>query len=77
MATFLRYNRHSGRGGFPMPKVAAFFSVNEKLKLPEHRVHHNNSACPPARDMPSSERKPGTNGYRLCNGCARLNLLGM
>lgn len=54
-----------------MAKVAVFYSVNE-VKKPVHlRVHHNDNTCPPGRDIPQNERRPGTGGYRLCDDCAR------
>jgi hypothetical protein len=59
-----------------MSQVAPFYSINEVKKLPVHRVHHNNNACPPGRDIPAWERKPGTGNYRLCEDCARLNQQG-
>ena len=59
-----------------MPRVADFYSINEVKKPPANRVYHNNSACPPGRDIPAHERRSGTNGYRLCNDCAELNKLG-
>ena len=59
-----------------MPATAVFYSINEVKKQPANRVHHNNSACPPGRDIPQNERKPGTGGYRLCDDCARLNREG-
>ena len=59
-----------------MPIVPAFYSVNELKKLPAHRVHHNNSLCAPGRDIPASERRPGTGGYRLCDDCGDLNREG-
>ena len=56
-----------------MPKTAAFYSINEEKKPVAHRVHHNNSACIPGRDIPQSERRNGTGGYRLCDDCQKLN----
>jgi len=56
-----------------MPLTAPFYSVNEAQKAPILRVHHNNSACPPGRDIPAWERRQGTGGYRLCDDCDRLN----
>lgn len=59
-----------------MPPVAAFYSINEASKPPANRVHHNNSACPPGRDIPTHERMSGPGpglGYRLCDDCDRLN----
>ena len=59
-----------------MPKVAEFHSINEASKPADKRVHHNNGACPPGRDIPQSERSPGKGGYRLCDDCSRLNSQG-
>ena len=59
-----------------MVLTAAFYSVNEVLKPVNQRVHHNNNACPPGRDIPSWERKFGTGGYRLCEDCQRLTREG-
>ena len=56
-----------------MPSTAAFYSVNEIKKPPANRVHHNNSACPPGRDIPQLERKLGTGDHRLCDDCKKLN----
>jgi hypothetical protein len=46
-----------------------FHSINEVLKPVYKRVYHNNTACAPGRDVPSWERKLGTNNYRLCEVC--------
>jgi hypothetical protein len=59
-----------------MASVPAFYSVNEVQKAPQHRVYHNNNACPPGRDIPHHERRPGTGGHRLCEDCNRLNYQG-
>jgi hypothetical protein len=59
-----------------MPKVAAFYSVNETAKPAHNRVHHDNSACPPGRDIPANERRTGTGNYRLCDDCKKLNEQG-
>lgn len=56
-----------------MATVNPFHSVNEANKPAAERVHHNNNACAPGRDIPSWERRQGAGGYRLCNDCARLN----
>jgi len=56
-----------------MPRVPNFHSINEAKKPPANRVHHNNSACPPGRDIPQHERRDGDGGYRLCDDCQRLN----
>jgi hypothetical protein len=57
----------------PMPKVPEFYSINEVEKPLHNRVHHNNDACPPGRDIPQDERRPGTGGYLHCEDCQRLN----
>ena len=59
-----------------MPSTPAFYSVNEALKAPALRVHHDNSACPSGRDIPQNERRLGTGGYRLCHNCENLDRQG-
>jgi len=59
-----------------MPSVPEFYSINEAAKPQQNRVHHNNSACPPGRDIPRNERRPGTGGYRLCKDCEERNKQG-
>lgn len=59
-----------------MPSTSPFYSINETRKLPSRQVYHNNSACPPGRDIPSSERRSGTGGYRLCHDCQALTRQG-
>jgi hypothetical protein len=59
-----------------MSAVSEFYSVNEVKKPAHNRVHHNNGACPPGRDIPQSERRNGDGGYRLCEDCQKLNREG-
>jgi hypothetical protein len=59
-----------------MPRTADFYSINETKKPESKRVHHDNSACPPGRDIPQNERRSGTGGYRLCEDCEKLNREG-
>ena len=59
-----------------MPITAPFYSVNEVKKPAGSRVHHNNSACAPGRDIPQSERQSGTGGYPLCADCQRQTAQG-
>lgn len=59
-----------------MPRVPDFYSINEAAKPAAHRVYHNNSACPPGRDIPQHERRSGTGGYRLCDDCRERNNQG-
>lgn len=56
-----------------MAKIDPFYSVNESTKPADNRRHHNNDQCPPGRDIPTSERKQGTGGYKLCEHCADLS----
>ncbi len=56
-----------------MARVADYYSVNEAAKPVQNRVYHNNNACPSGRDIPQSERRPGRNGYRICEHCDRLS----
>jgi hypothetical protein len=60
-----------------MPQVADFYSINEANKPAANRVYHNNSACPPGRDIPANERRKGTGNYRLCQDCQNLNAKGL
>ena len=59
-----------------MSSTPAFYSINEVKKPAANRVHHNNNTCPPGRDIPSDERRPGTGDYRLCNDCIRATQQG-
>lgn len=59
-----------------MARTGDFYSINEVTKPQVNRVYHNNNACPPGRDIPASERRQGTNGYRLCKDCNELNTQG-
>ena len=56
-----------------MPKTSPFYSVNEEKKPGAHRVHHDNNACRPGQDIPLDDRRPGTNNYRQCLDCKKLN----
>jgi hypothetical protein len=59
--------------GETMARVPTFYSVNEVKKPAANRVHHNNNACAPGRDIPQSERRSGDGGYRLCDDCKKLS----
>ena len=56
-----------------MPYTKEFCSINEINKPVEKRVHHNNSACGPGREIPGKEKKFGTGGYCLCEDCEKVN----
>lgn len=56
-----------------MPLTSPFYSANEAKKPEAHRVYHNNSSCGPGRDIPKNDRLDGTNNYRLCEDCKKLN----
>jgi hypothetical protein len=56
-----------------MANVSPFYSINEAKKPAVNRVHHtNDTKCAPGRDIPRSERRAGTGGYRLCDHCEKL-----
>jgi len=59
-----------------MPRESAFHSINEVKKPPKDRVYHNNSTCPSGRDIPRHERREGSNNYRRCENCQKLNSQG-
>ena len=59
-----------------MPSTLPFHSMHEPEKPVEHRVYHNNSACPAGRSIPHYERRQGDSGYRLCQDCKEMNRLG-
>jgi hypothetical protein len=42
-----------------MPKASSFYSISEEKKPPAGRVYHDNSACPPGRDIPVNEPPSG------------------
>jgi hypothetical protein len=56
-----------------MPFKLPFFSVNEPLKPEAHRVYHSNSLCGPGQEIREEDRVSGTNNYRLCEDCKKLN----
>jgi len=57
-------------------EVADFYSINEVKKPEANRVYHNNNTCPPGRDIPQNERRPGKGGYRECKDCAERTRQG-
>jgi hypothetical protein len=50
-------------------KVSPYYSVNEAKKPETKRVHHTDGQCKAGRDIPESERRQGTGGYRHCDDC--------
>ena len=56
-----------------MPTTPAFYWIKESTKPIPDRVHHNNTWCTKAKDIPRSDRRPGTGTYRLCRECEDLN----
>lgn len=52
-----------------MANVPPYYSINEEKKPQGQRVYHDNSDCRAGRDIPHSERRSGTNGYRHCQDC--------
>jgi hypothetical protein len=56
--------------------VYPFYSVNENQKPAQLRVHHDNNACAPGRDIPIWERRQGTGNYRHCDICSEMTRKG-
>lgn len=56
-----------------MPTTSPFYSVNEVNKPAENRVYHDNTACGPGQEVPERDRRSGTNNYRRCYDCDRLD----
>jgi hypothetical protein len=53
--------------------MAAYYSINEADKPASERRYHDNEGCPPGGDIPARNRRSGSNGYRLCGQCNRMN----
>ena len=45
-------------------------------KLPGTKVHHNNNKCTEGNNIESYNRKEGTGGFPLCEGCKKKNAEG-
>ena len=60
-------------GGRPWARVPNFYSANEAVKRLADRFHHNDNRCGPGKDIPLSERRAGTGGYRLSKDCQKFN----
>ena len=56
-----------------MSRVNDFHSFNETSKHPVNRVYHNNGYCSEGHEIPESERRTGTGGFRLCDVCAHYH----
>ncbi len=54
-----------------MKKVPDFYSVNEANKPAAKRRYHNNGDCGPGKEIPQADRRPGQNGYDLCEDCQK------
>jgi hypothetical protein len=55
--------------GRKMAKDKEYYSVNEVKKSANKRVYHDNDQCRAGREIPPSERRDGTGGYRHCEDC--------
>jgi len=50
-------------------KVPAWHSV----RITDREVYHDNTSCTEGNNIEDKYRRPGTNGRRQCNHCARLS----
>lgn len=57
-----------------MAKVPEYYHANENKKPIKKRIYHDDDQCRVARDMPQSERRNGTGGYRQCEECCEASL---
>lgn len=48
-------------------KVGSYYSTNDS----DPDVYHNHDDCPTGQQIPLANRASGTNGYRLCEQCAK------
>jgi len=58
-----------------MAKVPEYYSVKEAKKPIKKRIYHDDDQCRVARDIPQSERRCGTGGYRQCQECIEASLV--
>jgi hypothetical protein len=49
-------------------RVSAYHSINET----DPDVHHVHDDCPSGQQIPSFNRRNGTNGWPLCKHCADM-----
>ena len=49
-------------------RVPPYYSTNPN----DPDVHHVHSDCPSGKQIPASNRRPGTNDQRLCRTCAGM-----
>jgi hypothetical protein len=49
-------------------RVSAYHSINET----DPDVHHVHDNCPSGQQIPSFNRRNGTNGWPLCKHCADM-----
>jgi hypothetical protein len=50
-------------------KSAPYYSINPT----DPDVHHDHSDCPSGQQIPSSNRRNGTNGKPRCKHCEKLD----
>jgi len=53
--------------------MSSYYSINEADKPASERRYHDNENCPPGGEIPARNRRSGSNGYRLCGQCQRMN----
>jgi hypothetical protein len=52
--------------------MANYYSINEADKAPADRRYHSQDNCPPGGEIPARNRRSGSNGYKLCGQCKRI-----
>jgi len=57
-----------------MAKVPEYFSAKQTKKPNKKRIYHDDDQCRAGRDIPQSERRNGTGGYRQCEECIEAYL---
>ena len=49
-------------------RVSPYYSINPN----DPDVHHVHNDCPSGKQIPSQNKRQGTNNYRLCHTCANM-----
>jgi len=57
-----------------MAKVPEYYSVKENKKPFNKRIYHDDDQCRAGRNIPQSEQRNGTGGYKRCQECLEAYL---